>query len=255
VPTDISRLSPLLAHSSLTPLAARPLRAPRTATLHALPFALVAVLAVGALPATALAAPPRLVGGGALSITEAPGVLGGVDARLVFDGGIQLGLAGYGGAVDRTYPGGQAERGAAEFGGRVLALFPLLEAGSLALDLRIAVGAMQLSVGDADPHDSATRLTTEVAMFARVALSSALTLRLGAVIGYDQEFAPTSEGSDQSQRLVAGLLVRPAPTWGVFGLVDAGGTFGFDGDSAKFLFRGEFGVRFTFDGSELPTAF
>ena len=218
--------------------------------------AFVLVLAMASLSAApARAEPLRLVAGGAVQVNESPGISGNLDFRLVFGGGVQLGLALRAGALDRAYPGGYAERGAIEYGGAAVALFPLLKHGALALDLRTVVGATQLSLSDAQPHDAATRLNVELAMFARVTLSELLTLRVGAVLGYDQELSPSAETADQSQRLTVGLLVHPAPTWAVYALVDGGGTYGFDGDNAKMMVRGELGVRVALGGDVLPLAF
>jgi hypothetical protein len=138
----------------------------------------------------------------------------------------------------------------------LIGLFPLLRATPLELDLRVGSGARYLrDVGwQGTPHESAVRWSSEVAILAHVRLGERGLFRAGAIIGADLELDPTVQLADQAAMLTVGVGHAITPRVLLYGNVDAGGTYGFDGDNGKTILRGALGLRMTFD-ADARTAF
>lgn len=209
-------------------------------------------LLVPFVPAVA-GAQEAVVAGAAISVREAPGAELAVDLRWRSREGIQLGGVVELGARDAAYLGGHAEHGAASGGLGVVVLAPLVSSGPLTIDLRGLAGATYLRLFEAvnGPSNDAVRARLDLSMLAHVRLDTAWLLRVGVTLGFDLEVTPTVELADQSTLLTAGIGFAPATDWMLHAQIDAGGTYGFDGDNGKVIVRGTVGVRVLFDGAEV----
>jgi hypothetical protein len=226
----------------------------RRTTLSA--CAAVIALVAGARPAAADETPAiGATMGGALLGSEAGGGLA-LDARLRFRNGIQLGLALSEQALGVAYLSGAAAEGLSATDGSVVALFPLVLAAPLELDLRVSTGVRYLhDLGVLEtPYRDALRSTTEIAFLAHVRLGARFLLRAGAIVGVDLQVDPGVDLADQSQLLTLGLGCSIGPNLLLYGNVDVGGTYGFDGDNGKAVTRGALGFRVPF-GADPRTAF
>jgi hypothetical protein len=191
----------------------------------------------------------RSTWGATFSVTDGPGAVLSVDGRLSWDD-VQVGAVLTGGARDAFYLGGYAEHEAGVLGGRLLVMGRLLEAGALRLDLRAGSG-LSGTIAAADvqgPHRAAMRWSTELAMLAHVHIDPAWLLRLGAAATFELEVAPAVDVADQAALLLAGIGFAPAPELLVFAGGEVGGSYGFDGDNGKVVFRADLGVRVALDG-------
>jgi hypothetical protein len=213
---------------------------------------LLCSLIVWAAPALAQAQETVLVGAAA-SVREAPGGEFAADLRWRSRDGVQIGALLDVGGFDVGYLGGYAERGVLSGGLGVVFLAPLVQSGPLTLDLRGVAGAAYLGVLEAarGPSSDALRARVELSMLGHVRLDPAWLLRFGATLGFDLEVTPTLDMADQAALVTAGLGFAPAPDWMLYAQVDAGGTFGFDGDNGKVILRGTAGVRVGLDGGEV----
>ena len=172
-----------------------------------------------------------------------------LDGRYRFGSGAQLGLMGSGRALSKAYFGGQKVEGAAAGQADALLLVPLRRA-ALELDLRLTSGLRYAAdLGDDSlAPDDAWRSVTELGCIAHVRLGARQLLRAGVILGFELELQPTQELADQTQLLSLGWGHAITPSTLLYGQVDAGGAYGFDGDNGKALIRGAFGLRLSFGG-------
>jgi hypothetical protein len=181
---------------------------------------------------------------------------GRLDARYRWENGISLGLAVEGTALDHLFIGGFSERSGAGAGGTLSASFPMLQMGPLSLDLGLATGVAWLTDTDdtKGPEDEALRSSTELSFHAHVLLGQRWLLRAGVILGFDLELG-SGELADQSQLLSVGAAFSATDWLMVVATMDAGGTFGFDGDNGKLIVRGTVGLRFDLEGGDVRRAF
>ena len=207
--------------------------------------ALVVVLASS--PAHAREAGPRL---GVAGLVETVGGGLSLDGRYRFGSGLQLGLVGASRGLSKVYFGGRKIEGAVAGDAQALLLVPLRFSGPLELDLRLTSGVRYArDLGEqSSTHEHALRSVTELACLAHVRLGERQLLRAGAILGVELETEPTQELADQTQLLTLGFGHALAPSALLYAQVDAGGSYGFDGDNGKALLRGALGLRFTFGG-------
>lgn len=195
--------------------------------------------------------------GAALRVSNEGGGLG-VDARLRLPRGSQLGVVVASDYLETAHVGGLVTHGAATAEVRLLALVPLVRSPRLELDLRLSSGFRFLrDVGTPVTNGrDATRSSTELALLAHVPLGERLLLRVGAVIVIELEIRPTTALADQMQLLTLGLGAALGPRALLYGTVDAGGSYGFDGDNGKVVVRAELGLRIPLgDGASARTPF
>lgn len=171
------------------------------------------------------------------------------DAGWRFAGGQQLGIAVVGEGLGTAHLGGRVARGVSASDARAFTLLPLLTARAFELDLRLASGVRYLrDLGALESHRDALRSTTELALLAHVDLGERYLLRTGVLLGFDLELSPTTSLADQAQSLTLGVgRVLGASTL-LYASVDAGGSYGFDGDNGKAILRGALGLRFPLGG-------
>ncbi len=210
----------------------------------------------GAAPAFATEESPRAsVEAAALASGSGAGRGLGVllGARLHSRAGAQLGFAVAGQALELAYLGGQTATGLMAGEATLLGLLPLLRASSLELDFRLATGVRYLrDLGVHDtPHTSSLRSVTELAWLAHVRLDRRHLLRAGVLIALELETTPTMALADQMQLLSVGLGRAIAPNVALMAAVEAGGSYGFDGDNGKAVLRGSLALRVAFDGDAL----
>jgi hypothetical protein len=171
------------------------------------------------------------------------------DAGWRFAGGQQLGIALVGEGLWTAHLGGQVARGVSASGARAFTLSPLLTTRALELDLRLSSGLRYLrDVGALESHRDALRSTTELALLAHVNLGEHYLLRTGVLLGFDLELSPTTSLADQSQSLTLGVGRVIGDSTLLYASVDAGGSYGFDGDNGKAILRGALGLRFPLGG-------
>jgi hypothetical protein len=221
---------------------------------------LPALAAAGLLFTSLHASPARaqeVLAAASASVRESPGGEFAADLRVRFEDGLQLGLQVEGGVFDAVYPGGYSERGAGTLRGSGVVLARLLAAGELTLDFRLVTGAryMRLFAASQGPSSEALRWTNELAVLTHVRLGDAWLLRVGAILGFDLELSPVVDLADQTQLLTLGVGWAPARDVMVFVSGDGGGSYGFDGDNAKVIFRGTLGVRVALDSADARSAF
>lgn len=177
-----------------------------------------------------------------------------LDVRARFENGIQLGLAASGLALERATISGIPVRGVAGTSATGIFLAPLVAVMPLSLDLRFRSGAsLFYDVGAEDP--TALRQVNELGMFAHVALGERWLLRAGAVIDIEIEIGDAIEVADQAQLLDLGLGVQLSENVLAYASSALGGTFGFDGDNAKFMVEGSLGIRVPFGSGGARVAF
>lgn len=216
---------------------------------------------LAALSAAPAAAQESVTVGAAASAREAPGAELALDLRWRSAEGIQLGGVLDLGVRDAAYLGGHAEHGASSGGLGFVLLAPLTTHGPLTLDLRGVAGASYLRLFDAPDgvshgqSDDAVRARLDLSMLAHVRLDAAWMLRLGITLGFDLEVTPTVDLADQSALLGAGIAFAPASDWMLHAQIEAGGSYGFDGDNGKVVVRGTLGVRVALDGEEALHAY
>lgn len=169
----------------------------------------------------------------------------GVDARLRLPHGTQLGVMVASDYLEAAHIGGFVTHGAVAAEVRVLALVPLARSSGVEFDLRLSTGVRFFrDVGTpATNGNDGMRSSTELALLAHVRLGERLLLRAGATIVLELETRPTVSIADQMQLLTLGLGSTLGQRTLLYGTVDAGGTYGFDGDNGKVVVRGELGLR------------
>lgn len=218
--------------------------APPLAPVWALPVALWLTAA----PATANEATPLRAAAGVAAVGSTAGGGLSLDVRLVLNGGAQLGLGVSGQALRVAYFGGQTVHGAAGGEAAFILLLPTWRRSGFELDLRMSTGLRYLGdVGAlAGPHGSAQRSVTELSYLAHVRLAESYQLRAGAALVVEVETTPTVAVADQMQLLTVGLGRVLYPSLLLYANVEAGGTYGFDGDNGKTVLRGSLGLRLPF---------
>ena len=211
------------------------------------------VASLGAAEARASDSAAPVFGLAALGSNSGAGL--SADAGLRFAGGQQLGIALASEGLWTAHLGGQVAKGVSASEARAFTLLPLLTARNLELDLRLSSGARYLrDVGGLETHRDALRSTTELALLAHVRLGERYLLRTGVLLGFDLELSPTTSLADQSQSLSVGLGRTLGASTLLYAHVDAGGSYGFDGDNGKAIVRGALGLRFPL-GGDARTAF
>jgi hypothetical protein len=216
-------------------------------------WTIVVMLWLAARPAVAAEAQPIAAMGGVSAVGSGAGAGLLLDGRLRLHGGAQLGLSLSGQTLRVTYFGGHKAEGVLAGEAMLLGLLPLLRVDPVELDMRLASGIRTLrDHGQLEtPYRHAHRSTTELACLAHVNLGSRYLLRAGAIIGLELETHPTAELADQLQLVTLGLGRAVTPSLMLYAHVDAGGTYGFDGDNGKTVLRGAFGLRVAFGGDAL----
>lgn len=166
-----------------------------------------------------------------------------LDVRARFANGVQIGVAVGGSALAEAYLTGQPTPGVAAASATGIFSAPVVSHGPLTLDLRIESGAVVLH--DVGAPDDATRVrqVDELGLFAHVAVGADWLLRAGATIGVELEVADAVELADQTQLLDVALGYVLGDNALLYAQLAGGGTFGFDGDNAKFLMEGSLGLR------------
>jgi hypothetical protein len=137
-----------------------------------------------------------------------------------------------------------------------LALFPLLTARSVEFDLRVTTGldyARDVS-GRVTSYRDALRSVSELSWLAHVPLATASLFRAGAILTFEMETQPTQALADQALLLTVGFGHEVSESALFYANIDAGGTYGFDGDNGKVVTRGALGLRWSWDGAAV-TAF
>lgn len=169
----------------------------------------------------------------------------GLDARVRLPRGTQLGAILASDYLETAHVGGFVTHGAATGELRLLALVPLVVSPRVELDLRVSTGLRFIrDVGSPTTNGAdAMRSSTEFALLAHVAIGERLLLRAGATFVLELEVQPTVALADQMQLLTLGLGSTFGERTLLYGTVDAGGTYGFDGDNGKVVVRGELGLR------------
>lgn len=179
------------------------------------------------------------------------------DARLVLPRGAQLGVVLAGTGVTTGYFGGRTIHGAVGLESLALALVPLVRVEALALDLRIASGARY--VRDLGARDSqythAIRSVTELSLFAHLRVGPRVLVRVGAVCAFDLELRPTVALADQAGLLSFGVGVALTDDALLFATLEAGGTYGFDGNNGKVIARSALGLRVPIGGGDVRAPF
>jgi hypothetical protein len=217
--------------------------------------AVTAAWLMSAVPATAAAQGARdWTGVAATALTFSTQSAGlSLDARLVAPSGVQLGVLLGGQALSVGYFAGYEGEGLLAGDAALVALLPLLVSDPVELDLRWSSGARYLrDVGAvAGPHRSALRATNELSFLAHVRLQRRWLLRAGGILGVELELEPAVDVADQAQLVTIGLGHALGREVLVYGNVDAGGTYGFNGDNGKVVLRGALGLRVALGGSAL----
>jgi hypothetical protein len=223
------------------------------------PAAVLLFFATLAPPSYAQQPPARdnsgfVLAGSALGSTSGGGLE--VDARFRWASGVQLGLVLDGEAASHAYFGGTKAEGVASGAVKALALFPLLTARSVEFDLRVTTGldyARDVS-GRVTSYRDALRSVSELSWLAHVPLATASLFRAGAILTFEMETQPTQALADQALLLTVGFGHEVSESALFYANIDAGGTYGFDGDNGKVVTRGALGLRWSWDGAAV-TAF
>lgn len=191
---------------------------------------------------------------GAAALGNSAGAGLELDVRYRLVSGLQLGLLVDGQAASHAFLGGTKAEGVVIGAARLVALFPVLTAPDVEFDFRFATGLSYARdvVGEVTPYRDAVRSATDVAWLAHVPLGAASLLRSGAILTFEMETKPTQALADQALLLTAGFGHKLTSNTFVYGTVDAGGTYGFDGDNGKAVTRGALGLRWSWDG--VPTS-
>lgn len=166
-----------------------------------------------------------------------------LDVRARFENGVQLGVAVGGAALAEAYLTGQPTPGVAGVSASGIFSAPVVTHGPLSLDLRVESGAVVLHDVGAPDAAARVRQVDELGLFAHVAVGADWLLRAGASIGVEIEIADAVELADQTQLLDVALGYALGDNALVYAELAGGGTFGFDGDNAKFLMEGSLGLR------------
>jgi hypothetical protein len=95
---------------------------------------------------------------------------------------------------------------------------------------------------------------TELGCLAHVRLDERHLLRAGALIVLELQTQPSVALADQMQLLTLGLGRALRRDLLLYATVEAGGTYGFDGDNGKTVLRFALGLRLPF-GADVLTAF
>lgn len=190
-----------------------------------------------------------LLGVAALGNTTGGGVE--LDARYRWGAGPQLGLLVNGHAASHAYFGGTKAEGVASGAVKLVALVPIVTAQSIEFDVRLMTGFEYARdvVGQVTPHRDALRSVTELAWLAHVPIGTASVLRAGAILTFELETKPTRGLADQALLLSVGFGRQIAEGALLYASVDAGGTYGFDGDNGKVITRGALGARWSWGGA------
>ena len=170
----------------------------------------------------------------------------GFDARWHLPGGQQLGLGASAAWLGTAYVGGRKVHAAFSGQAQLSALFPLLERRPLSLDLRISSGLRVLrDTAEREASDrTALRSVSELGLLAHVRLDERHLLRAGPLLTLEFELKPTFAVADQAQLLTLGVGRALTRDLLLYATVDAGGSYGFDGDNGKAMVRGALGLRF-----------
>lgn len=198
------------------------------------------------------AAGPHLVmAGAALANTTGGGLE--LDARCRWPSGIQVGAVFDGQVASHAHFGGTVAEDVAAGAVRVVALFPLLTAPVASFDLRVTTGiGYARDVGSTvSPYRDAIRSISELSWLAHVPLGTKALFRAGTTFAFELETKPTQDLADQALLVTLGFGQKLTDATLLYATVDAGGTYGFDGDNGKAITRGAVGVRWAWDGMAL----
>ncbi len=168
---------------------------------------------------------------------------GALTGRLRFASKMQLGLSVVGLRPRKTFIAGYETKEGVALESRVSALGELAHSGPLILALEGNLGVRHL--GGAIPTvqgSSSTRLVSELGYLAHVVWSDRVVTRLGPTIGFDYELAPTFDVASLSQLLTVGGSFFATKHIAIAFDFEAGGSYGFDGNNEKFIFRGNLGL-------------
>jgi hypothetical protein len=215
---------------------------------------LALVLSAGRAAAAEPPGPRVMAGVAALGSSTGGGL--SLDARLRFQGGQQFGLGVSGQALSVAYFDGYRAKGVAASEAGFIALLPFVRAEGFELSVRLGTGLRYLrDTGTLDtPHASALRSVTELGCLAHVQLGERHLLRAGALLVLELQTRPNMALADQMQLLTLGFGRALSPDLLLYATVEAGGTYGFDGDNGKTVLRGALGLRLSF-GAPALTAF
>ena len=176
-----------------------------------------------------------------------------LDGRYRFASDVQLGLFVGGDLPGRAYLSGRPVDGVAGASAGLILLLPLVSSPRVKLFFRSFHGANALSeLGGAA---RATRQTNDLGAFAHVRMTDKWLLRTGVRAGFELEVDPLIELADQTQLLTLGCGYSLAKGYLLYAEATTGGTFGFNGDNAKLIAEGLFGVRFSLPGGDDHGAF
>lgn len=216
---------------------------------------LVAVLCTAATDA-AEELPQATLAGSLRGSASGPGFGIGLDGRLHFSGGSQLGLGVAADWLDVEYLGGLPASGVLSSEATLFGLLPFFRAAELELDLRLSTGLRYLwDRGErTTAYAHALRAVTELGCLAHVRLDRRHLLRGGVLLAFELETTPTTAVADQMQLLTLGVGRALMRNLALQVNVDAGGSYGFDGDNGKAVVRGSLTLRAAFGGDAL-TAF
>lgn len=197
------------------------------------------------------AAPHLVMAGAALANTTGGGLE--LDARCRWPSGVQVGTVVDGQVASHAYFGGTKAEDVAAGSVRAIALFPLLTAPVASFDLRVAtgVGYARNVGGKTSPYREAMRSITELSWLAHVPLGATGLFRAGTTFTFELETKPTQALADQALLVTLGFGQKLTDATLLYATIDAGGTYGFDGDNGKVITRGAVGVRWAWDGVAL----
>jgi hypothetical protein len=173
-----------------------------------------------------------------------------------FSSAMQLGLLVNGQAASNAFFGGTKAEGVASSAVKAIILIPILVTPSVEFDVRLMTGVTYARDvwGSVTPYRDSLRSATDLAWLAHVPLGDVSLLRVGAVVGVDIEMQPTQSLADQAALLTVGFGRKVTQSALFYASVEAGGTYGFDGDNGKVVTRGSLGVRWSW-ANEVVLAF
>ncbi|MEM6790400.1 MAG: hypothetical protein AAF715_22960 [Myxococcota bacterium] len=179
-------------------------------------------------------------------------LIGAAGYRLLLSPSLQVGVELDGGLADRTYISGYQADDGAFFGGRGLVQGTVLREGPLWLELRLAAGARYVGGAEARPEsvvdagaplDESMTVVDDAGLLAHVEAGPYLTARMGLSAPVAVQVDPGA-GLDLTgfvSPVGVAVHVSDAVSLTADGLV--GGVFGWGGDGAKLLVRGQLGLR------------
>jgi len=160
-------------------------------------------------------------------------------ARVRLPSAVQLGASLGGASLNTYYVDGYERLHGSAFEAQARAVVPLAELAPAAFTFSGTLGGRQVWLtDDVVAVDHGTRVFSELGLMAHIRVGSTNLVRVGPIMLFDFEVKPSFAPASLGQLIHVGHALSLGERVALNARLEAGGTYGFDGNNEKFLVRG-----------------